>query len=81
MASSEGIALTEHGRTQASGHEESGQSGLHSRTLPLGQAEHEQVSLPRVDGGRRAWLFLAGSFMIEALIWGITNCPRGCTLR
>lgn len=25
---------------------------------------------PRVDGGRDAWLFLAGCFVFEALIWG-----------
>lgn len=26
--------------------------------------------LPRVDGGKDAWLFLCGCFTIEALIWG-----------
>ncbi|KAM5349162.1 hypothetical protein ACJ41O_008985 [Fusarium nematophilum] len=31
---------------------------------------HELPSLPRVDGGKDAWLFLAASFMIEALTWG-----------
>jgi hypothetical protein len=30
----------------------------------------EATSLPPVDGGRAAWLFLAGSFCIETLIWG-----------
>lgn len=35
--------------------------------------EREQVNLPRVDGGKEAWLFLAGSFMIEALVWGRWN--------
>lgn len=29
-----------------------------------------EFSLPRVDGGKEAWLFLAGSFFIEALVWG-----------
>lgn len=29
-----------------------------------------QTSLPEVDGGKDAWLFLAGSFFIEALVWG-----------
>lgn len=24
---------------------------------------------PRVDGGREAWLFLAGAFTIEMLVW------------
>ncbi|KAK7421467.1 hypothetical protein QQX98_002166 [Neonectria punicea] len=31
---------------------------------------HEFSSLPRVDGGKDAWLFLAACFMIEALTWG-----------
>ena len=32
-----------------------------------------EFSLPRVDGGTEAWLFLAGSFFVEALVWG-TQC-------
>lgn len=27
-------------------------------------------NVPRADGGRHAWLFLAGCFVFEALIWG-----------
>jgi hypothetical protein len=27
-------------------------------------------SLPPVDGGKDAWLFLAACFIIEALVWG-----------
>ena len=27
-------------------------------------------SLPRVDGGKDAWFFLAAAFMSEALVWG-----------
>ena len=27
-------------------------------------------SLPPTDGGRAAWLFLLGSFMIEMFLWG-----------
>ena len=30
----------------------------------------QEFSLPPVDGGKDAWLFLAGCFMIEALVWG-----------
>ncbi|KAJ4137255.1 hypothetical protein NW768_002837, partial [Fusarium equiseti] len=30
---------------------------------------NEFPSLPPVDGGKDAWLFLAASFMVEALIW------------
>lgn len=29
-----------------------------------------QTSVPRPDGGKHAWLFLAGCFVFEALIWG-----------
>ncbi|RFU26217.1 hypothetical protein B7463_g10120, partial [Scytalidium lignicola] len=32
--------------------------------------EVEQANLPQADGGRDAWLFLTGCFMIEALVWG-----------
>ncbi|KAG7290866.1 hypothetical protein NEMBOFW57_000871 [Staphylotrichum longicolle] len=31
---------------------------------------HEMPSLPPVDGGKDAWLFLAACFMIEGLVWG-----------
>lgn len=31
---------------------------------------HEMASLPPVDGGKDAWLFLAACFMIEGLVWG-----------
>lgn len=27
-------------------------------------------SLPAVDGGKDAWLFLAACFIVEALVWG-----------
>jgi deoxyhypusine synthase len=32
--------------------------------------ELHEFSLPRADGGKDAWLFLAGCFTLEALIWG-----------
>ncbi|KAK3990546.1 monocarboxylate transporter 10 [Cladorrhinum sp. PSN332] len=35
---------------------------------------HELPSLPPVDGGKEAWLFLAACFMIEALVWGFPYC-------
>ncbi len=31
---------------------------------------HNEFSLPRADGGKDAWLFLAAGFMIESLVWG-----------
>jgi hypothetical protein len=37
-------------------------------------APQHQVSLPPVDGGKDAWLFLAASFIVEALVWGM--CSR-----
>lgn len=30
-----------------------------------------EFSLPRADGGKDAWLFLAGCFFVEALVWGV----------
>lgn len=33
-------------------------------------ASEQEFSLPPADTGREAWLFLAGAFMIEALVWG-----------
>lgn len=35
-----------------------------------GGGENE-FSLPPVDGGKDAWLFLAAAFMIELLVWGM----------
>lgn len=41
-------------------------------SLPSIQANADhQDELPPSDGGRRAWLFMVGGFMIEGLIWGI----------
>ena len=34
-------------------------------------------NVPRADGGRDAWLFLAGCFVFEALIWGKGLVPCG----
>ncbi|EXK76056.1 hypothetical protein FOQG_19184 [Fusarium oxysporum f. sp. raphani 54005] len=31
---------------------------------------HTQFSLPPVDGGKDAWLFLFAAFLLEALVWG-----------
>ena len=30
------------------------------------------LNLPPVDGGRRAWLFMLGAFMVEGLLWGLS---------
>lgn len=37
---------------------------------PTAPTPHE-FSLPPVDRGKDAWLFLAASFVIEALVWGM----------
>lgn len=29
-----------------------------------------ESSVPRADGGKDAWLFLAACFVVEALVWG-----------
>lgn len=34
------------------------------------RGEQRPQQLPPVDGGKDAWLFLAASFVIEALVWG-----------
>jgi hypothetical protein len=33
-------------------------------------AQNTEFSLPQVDGGKDAWLFLAACFVVEALVWG-----------
>ena len=69
MDSNEVFALSEFDQAVSSGYSGE-QPSIHRR--PSRQAEHEQEHdpLPRADGGRDAWLFLLGSFFIEALIWG-----------
>lgn len=45
------------------------------------QGEGNSQQLPPVDGGKDAWLFLAASFVIEALVWGrcmIALCMQLC---
>ena len=33
--------------------------------------EREATSLPPMDGGKDAWLFLAATFVVEAFVWGM----------
>ena len=35
----------------------------------------KDVILPSVDGGRQAWAFMLGAFMIEGLMWGKNHFP------
>lgn len=59
-------------------HPSSGNRPALSQTLLDGEVELESLnqppphefSLPPVDRGKDAWLFLAASFVIEALVWG-----------
>jgi len=34
------------------------------------QQDEEDPTIPRADGGKDAWLFLAGCFMFEGIVWG-----------
>ena len=47
------------------------ESPIETQGSPTQVRQYEiHSNLPTVDGGREAWLFLAGSFLIEALVWG-----------
>ena len=50
--------------------ERTGTNDADERTHDSEQRNHE-FSLPPADGGKDAWLFLAGAFVLEALVWGI----------
>lgn len=70
MASNDNLALSNLGIVSASGYEEDGLQRAHSRHSQVHGQEFENASLPKADGGKHAWLFLAGCFCIEALTWG-----------
>lgn len=70
MASNENLALSNIGMVSASGYEEDGLQRAQSRHSQVHGQEFENASLPKADGGKDAWLFLAGCFCIEALTWG-----------
>jgi hypothetical protein len=36
----------------------------------------KDIILPSVDGGRQAWAFMLGAFMIEGLMWGKYYFPH-----
>lgn len=38
--------------------------------------ERHEFSLPPVDRGKDAWLFLAACFIVEALVWGMMHLNR-----
>ena len=76
MASTENLALSNVGRALASGYEEDGLQRVPSRRSRPYEVQNEHVSLPKADGGKDAWFFLAGCFCIEALTWG--ECTKFC---
>lgn len=54
-------------------HSHHSQQGQVEDTHYQGQDDGENlfhVHVPPPDGGRHAWLFLAGCFLMEALLWG-----------
>lgn len=64
-----------------------GHDSSHDRNVDIGDeglephredpsGSRNAFSLPPADGGRDAWLFLAGSFMIEGMVWG--KYPHFC---
>lgn len=42
----------------------------HDEDNGLRESFQHDFSLPQADGGRQAYLFLAGAFAVETLIWG-----------
>lgn len=76
MASTEDFGLEAFGRAQSSGYEENSQRSVQSRRWQNEDNENEPVALPRADGGKDAWWFLAGCFFIEALTWGKYKSQR-----
>ena len=39
--------------------------------------EFDESSLPPIDGGYQAWLFLVACFMVEGIVWGMfASCGR-----
>lgn len=45
-------------------------SGVDDNVQDNHHSSQEFDSLPPVDGGKQAWLFLATCFAIEVLVWG-----------
>jgi hypothetical protein len=44
------------------------------------ETDSESASLPSVDGGIQAWLFLAGCYMMELLVFGTLDRLRGSSV-
>lgn len=76
MASTTGSEVALGDLNRPFGYDENDEIRIEGRVSQSQRHHHDvQHSLPAVDGGKEAWLFLAGSFFIEALVWG-TCVPR-----
>ena len=63
--------LSYSGTTQVEERERDSLSNVHSQRRD--DAYRQEFSLPQADGGKDAWLFLACSFLVEAVVWGEYN--------
>ncbi|KAL8790692.1 MAG: hypothetical protein Q9195_006234 [Heterodermia aff. obscurata] len=71
MASDLGSEIALREISQALDYDANDESPIEALRPPIQVRQHEiHSTLPTVDGGREAWMFLAGSFFIEALVWG-----------
>ena len=71
MASDTGSEIAIQSINQAFDYNVNDESPIETQGSPTQVRQYEiHSNLPTVDGGREAWLFLAGSFFIEALVWG-----------
>lgn len=37
------------------------------------EGQFDSAKIPRADGGKDAWLFLMACFVLEALVWGMSE--------
>lgn len=75
MASSETELEILHARSDGDRSLRSGSDGGIDVAAENGQHVGQEFSLPAVDSGKDAWLFLAAAFVVEFLVWGL-YCPR-----
>lgn len=46
---------------------------LVDKELALKDAANQESAGLLVDGGKEAWLFMVGSFMVDAVLWGVLD--------
>ncbi len=65
-------------------HDARSRVGLPEQGVDESPDGNPEFSLPPVDGGKEAWLFLAACFVVDALIWGMKTpshrYPTRCDL-